>query len=149
MLLQDICYVPSATAPRYLRHAEVTHLSFFDQIGDSSYHIFHRNAIIQSARLIKINGLYTQTHQRIVDEILNGNGTQVQSQPLTTVKDRAKLDTDEGIVSSAFDGFAYKQFIVAAAVKSPVFRKLMPLSNAIWMVAILSLSSCAGPTPNG
>src|SRR5882672_8797408 len=108
----------------YLRHAQVTHLSFFDQIGDSSYHIFHRNAIIQSARLIKINGLYTQTHQRIVDEVLNGYGTQVQSKPLTAVEDRAKFDTYEGIVPPAFDGFAYKQLIMAAAIKIPGVQEI-------------------------
>jgi len=87
----------------YFRHAKVTHFSFFDQVGDGSYHIFHRNDIIQSARLIKINGLYTQTYQRIVDKVLNGYGTQIQSNPLTAVEDRAKLDTYERIVPSAFD----------------------------------------------
>src|SRR5690606_31303070 len=45
------------------------------------------------------------------------HGAQVKPEHPAAIEDRAKLDADESVVPSAFDGPAHQQLVVTAAVK--------------------------------
>ncbi|MNL55474.1 hypothetical protein D3C87_1788930 [compost metagenome] len=42
---------------------QVPHFPLRDQVGDRTDHVFHRNAVIQPAWLVEIDGINPHTHE--------------------------------------------------------------------------------------
>lgn len=100
-----------------LGYAEVANLAFFDQVGDRAYDIFYGDAVVEATGLIEVDGVDAQAYEGVIDEVFDGDGSEIEAEPLAVVEDRAEFDADECVVSSAFDGFAYQEFIVAVAIE--------------------------------